>query len=90
MIRINQILLKMYLDMVENGEDDGITSREVEAFFEAEVGLTRCSNLLRKLEALRLLRKVREKISVHNWRYRYYLTKDGRTRCEALHKQAQR
>ena len=85
LVRKYKLLMKMYDNYLENGEEDyGITSREAEEYFEFEVGVTRCSNILKKLEGLGFVTKKKEKLRKNVWNYRYYITKEGMHKCEAL------
>jgi len=72
-----------------NGEDLGITSKELAEYLEYEIGITACSNILRRLEQRSRLSKKKEKFT-NLWRYRYFLTQKAKDQCNYLSKLAQK
>lgn len=81
----NNILLILLLDYLENGEDLGITSTDLQDRFDYSFGLSRASTLLKELFGSGLLRRKLEKFPSGGKRYRYFLTSDGFKKADYIY-----
>lgn len=77
MTRKNRTLLMLYLDYLENGEDCGVTSKDLQWKFDYDFNLSRASNLLQQLHSLGYLTRKIERFPSGGKRYNYFLSEKG-------------